>query len=144
MIITTDPADAAGDEGSITRILAPHKNTVAAKYRGSTMAFDNFAIVEVDLSETSQAPYNSSNRVPVHFNKIRTFFRNSRLVQFWISQDSRLLATFAAPSRGCADASQAKTLDSLQLVMYSSIRFGEHMRTVPQRVRVKHQWGQPI
>jgi hypothetical protein len=58
----------------------------------------------------------------VHFDKIRTFFRNSRLVQFWISQDSRLLATYAAPLRRCADASHAKTLDSLQLVMYSSIR----------------------
>ena len=34
------------------------------------MAFDDFTIIEVDLSEDSQAADYSSNRVPVHFDKI--------------------------------------------------------------------------
>ncbi|HEX2270791.1 MAG TPA: hypothetical protein VHH35_14690, partial [Pyrinomonadaceae bacterium] len=58
---------------SITRVFASHENAVAAKYGRGAIAFDNFAIIEIDLSENSQTPDDSGNRVPVHFHEVAWF-----------------------------------------------------------------------
>ena len=55
------------------------------------MAFDDFVIIEVDLGENSQAADYSSNRVPVHFDKIPRLCRDLLLMKFWTSQDRSLL-----------------------------------------------------
>jgi hypothetical protein len=39
------------------------------------MAFDNLAIIKVDFGEDSETPDDSSNRVPVHLNKVPRFCR---------------------------------------------------------------------
>lgn len=73
VVISADPANAAGNEVSVPRIFASHEHAVAAKYRRGAITFDNFAIVEIDLGENSQTPDDSRNRVPVHFDEVTWF-----------------------------------------------------------------------
>ncbi len=73
MIIAADSADAAGDEVGVARIFSLHENAVSAENRRSAVTLGDFFLLEVDLSVNAEAPDDTGNRVPRHFNKVSFF-----------------------------------------------------------------------
>ncbi len=89
MIISTDSADAAGDEVRISRIFPSHENAVATKDRRRAVTLDNFAIVEVDLGEDPQTSNNPSDGIPVHLDEISGLGSLLLLVELRTAQRDR-------------------------------------------------------
>ena len=73
MVISADAANATGDEVRVPRVFASHEDAVAAKDGRGAITFDDFAVVEINLSENSETPDDSGDRVPVHFHKVAGF-----------------------------------------------------------------------
>ena len=69
VVIAADAADAAGDEMRVAGVFALHENAVAAKDRGSAVAFGHLAIFEIDLRINTEAAYDPGNRIPIHLDE---------------------------------------------------------------------------
>src|SRR6202008_3482398 len=70
VVIAANPANAAGDEMGVARVLSLHENAIAAEDRRRAMTFGYLAVVEIDLREDSQASHDPGNRIPVHIHEI--------------------------------------------------------------------------
>ena len=69
VVIPADPADAAGDEVRVPRILPFHENAVSAEDGRRAMTFGDLAIVEINLRENSQAADDPGNGIPIHVHQ---------------------------------------------------------------------------
>jgi hypothetical protein len=70
VVVAADPADAAGDEVRVARVLAFHEDAVAAEDVGAAVALRHLAVLEVDLRVDAQAPDDARDRVPVHLHQL--------------------------------------------------------------------------
>jgi hypothetical protein len=78
VVVSTDAADATGDEVGVTRIFALHENAVAAEDgRGAVTLRDLFAL-EINLGEDAETAHDSGNGVPVHLDKVSLLALNFR------------------------------------------------------------------
>ncbi len=69
VVVAADPADAAGDEVRVARVLALHEDAVAAEDRRRAVALRHLAGAEVDLGVDPQAPDDAGDRVPRHLDE---------------------------------------------------------------------------
>ena len=69
VVIAADPADPAGDEMGVARILALHENAVSAEDRRRAVALRHLAIVEIDLGVNAEAADDPRDRIPVHLHQ---------------------------------------------------------------------------
>src|SRR3984957_1186240 len=65
VVIATDPANAAGDEVRIARILSLHKDAVAAKDRRRAVALGDLSVFEIDFAEDSKPSVYPGDWIPV-------------------------------------------------------------------------------
>src|SRR5262249_10019145 len=72
VVIATDPADAAGDEVGIARVLALHENAVAAEDGGGAVTLGHLTVREVTFREDAQAPDDARDRITVHPHQLTT------------------------------------------------------------------------
>src|SRR4029079_10206870 len=70
VVVATDPADPAGDEVGIARILALHEDRVAAEDRAGAVALGDDLLVEVDLGVNAEAADDPGDRVPRHLDEL--------------------------------------------------------------------------
>ena len=70
VIVTADAADTAGDEVRVAWILALHEYGVAAEDRRRAVAFDDLAIVEVDLGVDAEAADDPGDGIPRHLDEL--------------------------------------------------------------------------
>ena len=68
VVVSANPADAAGDEVRVARILALHENRVAAEDGRRAVALDHLAVLEVDLGVDAEAAHDPGDRIPGHFD----------------------------------------------------------------------------
>ncbi len=73
VIVAANTADAAGDEMGVARIFTFHEDAVPAEDGARGVAFDDFAVLEIDLGENSQAAHDARDRIPRHFDEIAAF-----------------------------------------------------------------------
>jgi hypothetical protein len=73
VVVAADPADAAGDEVGVSRILALHEDAVAAKDRGRRTALDHLACRKVDLGVDAETADDARDRIPGHLDELRRF-----------------------------------------------------------------------
>src|SRR3984957_17242009 len=79
MVVAANPADAAGDEMRVSRVLAFHEYAIAPEDRRRAVALSDLPVFEVDLRKNSKTPYDPSDRIPVHFHQFsRTSWRALR------------------------------------------------------------------
>src|SRR5271163_382543 len=88
VVVPANPADAARNEVRVPRILTLHENAVAPENGRSAVALRHLPVFKINLRENSQAPDNSSNRVPIHVHKFSragrsAFRRNSSSSHFF-------------------------------------------------------------
>ena len=70
VVVAADPADAAGDEVRVARILALHEDRVAAEDRRGAVALDDFSVLEVDLGVDAEAADDPGDRIPRHLDQL--------------------------------------------------------------------------
>ena len=70
MVVAADPADPAGDEVGVARVLAFHEDAVAPEDRRGAMTLGNLPIGEVDLGVDTQAAHDPGDRVPRHLDQL--------------------------------------------------------------------------
>ena len=68
VVVAADPADAAGDEVGVARVLPLEKDAEAAEDARGAVALDDLPGVEVDSGVEAEAPDDSSDGVPVHLH----------------------------------------------------------------------------
>src|SRR5487761_1781195 len=78
VVVTADPADAAGDEVRVPRVLALHEDAVSAEDRRGAMALDDLLLAKVNLGIDAQAAHDPGNRVPGHLHNAGVFGRRHR------------------------------------------------------------------
>ena len=71
VVVPADPADAAGDEPGVARVLALHEHRVAAEQRRRAVAFGDDPVGEVDLRVDAEVPDDAGDRVPGHLHDLR-------------------------------------------------------------------------
>ena len=69
VVVAADPADPAGDEVRVARVLALHEDRVAAEDRRRGMAFGHPLLREVDLCVDAEAADDPGDRVPGHLGQ---------------------------------------------------------------------------
>ncbi len=70
MVVATDAANAAGDEVGVARVLALHKDAVAAEHGRRTVAVDHLAVGEIHLGVDSQVPHDPADGIPTHVDDV--------------------------------------------------------------------------
>lgn len=70
MVVTTDTADAAGDEVSVARVFALHEETIASEDVRGTIGFRYLPVLEVNLGINAQAANDACHRIPRHLYKL--------------------------------------------------------------------------
>src|SRR5581483_3714605 len=79
MVVTTDAADAAGDEVRVPRVLALHEDAVATEDRRGAVALDDPLLLEVDLGIDAQAAHDPRDGIPVHLDDAGVLGSSHRL-----------------------------------------------------------------
>ena len=69
VVVAADPADPAGDEVRVARVLALHEDRVAAEDRGGAVALGDDLLLEVDLGVDAEAADDPGDRVPGHLDQ---------------------------------------------------------------------------
>jgi hypothetical protein len=69
MVVPANPANTAGDEVGVARILPLHENAIATKNRRRAIAFRYAPIIKIDLREDSEASYDPGDWVPIHVHQ---------------------------------------------------------------------------
>src|SRR5215475_3193142 len=69
VVVAADPADAAGNEVRIARVLVFHEYAVTSEYGRRAVALGHLLILEIDLREDAEAADDPRDRVPVHLDK---------------------------------------------------------------------------
>ena len=69
VVVAADPADSAGDEVRVARVLALHEDAVAAEDRRGALALRDRSLAEVDLRVDPETPDDSGDRVPRHVDE---------------------------------------------------------------------------
>ncbi len=70
VVVPADPADAAGDEAGVARVLALHEHRVAAEQRRRAVALGDDLVGEVDLRVDAEVPDDPGDRVPRHLHDL--------------------------------------------------------------------------
>jgi len=70
VVVTADATDTAGDEMGVAGILALHEQRVAAEYRRRAVAFDDLAVVEVNLRIDAEAADYPGDGIPRHLHQL--------------------------------------------------------------------------
>ncbi len=70
VVVAADPADAAGDEMGVARVLALHEDAVAAEDRGGAVALGHPPAAEVDLGVDPQASDDPGDGIPRHLHQL--------------------------------------------------------------------------
>ena len=70
VVVAADPADAAGDEVRVARVLALHEHAVAAEERGRGLAAHDLLLLEVDLRVDPEVADDPGDRVPRHVDDV--------------------------------------------------------------------------
>jgi hypothetical protein len=73
VIVAADPANPRSDKGRVPRILALHKDAVAAENGGGAVTLCDLPVVEVDLCENPKASDDPRDRIPIHLDKVSAF-----------------------------------------------------------------------
>src|SRR5215472_6185917 len=73
VVVTADPADPAGDEVRVARVLALHEDAVAAEDRRGAVALGDRLGLEVDLGVDTQAAYDPRDGIPRHLGQFAGF-----------------------------------------------------------------------
>ena len=69
MVVPADPADPAGDEVRVARVLALHEDRVAAEDRAGAVALRDPHVPEVDLRVDAERAHDPGDRVPGHLGQ---------------------------------------------------------------------------
>ena len=69
VVVAADPADPAGDEVRVARVLALHEDRVAAEDRRGAVALGDLLLPEVDLRVDAEAADDPGDRVPGHLDE---------------------------------------------------------------------------
>ena len=80
VIVAANPANAAGDEMGIPRILVLHEDAIAAKDGRGAVAFGNLLLGEIDLRINAEASHNTGDWVPGHFDQVSSLLGSALLV----------------------------------------------------------------
>ena len=78
VVVAADPADPAGDEVRVARVLALHEDRVAAEDRRRRVALDDLLLREIDLRVDPEAADDPGDRVPRHLDEAGLVGRNVR------------------------------------------------------------------
>ena len=70
VVVAADPADPAGDEVRVARVLALHEDAVAAEDRRRAVALGDVLLLEVDLGVDAEAADDAGDRVPRHLGEV--------------------------------------------------------------------------
>ena len=70
MVVAADTANTAGNEVRVARVLALHKDAVAAEDRRSAVALGDPAIFKVDLGVNAETADDPRDRIPIHLDQI--------------------------------------------------------------------------
>ena len=79
VVVTADPADAAGDEVRVAGVLAPHEHAVATEDRRGAVALGHPLLLEVDLRVDAEAAHDPGDRVPGHLHQAAAVAGSLRL-----------------------------------------------------------------
>src|SRR6185437_14483012 len=69
VVVAADPADAAGDEVRVARVLALHEDGVAAEDRAGAVALGDDPLLEVNLGVDAEAADDAGDRIPCHVDE---------------------------------------------------------------------------
>ena len=76
VVIAANPADPAGDEVGVARVLALHEYAVTAEDRRSAVALGDSPVGKVDLGVDAEAADDPGDRVPRHLDQMRRLGRH--------------------------------------------------------------------
>src|SRR5215831_5587822 len=69
VVVAANPADAAGNEVRIARVLVFHEYAVTAEYGRRAVALSYMLVLEIDLRKDAEAADDPRDRVPVHLDE---------------------------------------------------------------------------
>src|SRR5919198_2535315 len=87
VVVAADPADAAGDEMRVPRVLAFHEDAVPAEDGRGAVALRHLFVLEINLGEDTEAAHDAGYGVPAHLDQIALL---SRRFGQWLSDGSHM------------------------------------------------------